>query len=228
MPSKDLTIPESVLLLALADDTGEKRGAYLNYALAGAALTELVLHGRLVELIEPPKPPKKLSIRSKSSVRDPFIDACMEVVADKGTDKEARAYIDSIAGKPSLTRDLYERLVKRGILSEAQSKVLFFTVKKYPEANPAPEKALKDRLRKAIAGTGPVDVRDAAIIALAHHSDLLPHNFERDFLKAHKARIKDISTGGLLPPNATKAAIEAVQAAVMIATLVPVMVAATS
>jgi len=47
-------------------------------------------------------------------------------------------------------------------------------------------------------------------------------------LKTHKDRIKAIAEGGLLPPNATKAAIENMKSAVMIATIVPAIVAATS
>jgi Golgi phosphoprotein 3 GPP34 len=225
MPANALTIPESVLLLALADESGERRGNYLTYALAGAALTELVLKSRLAEA---EKPAKTLAIVSTSPVRDPYIDACLDIVIAKGTDKVARVYIETIASKLSRPHELFERLVARGILSEAKSKVLFFTRTTYPEANPAPERMLKERLSKAIKGTGTVDERDAAIIALASHSDLLPHNFDRELLKTHKARIKAISEGGLLPPNATKAAIAGVQAAVMIATLVPVMVAASS
>lgn len=225
MPANALTIPESVLLLALADESGEKRGSYLTYALAGAALTELVLRGRLAEAGDPPK---ALAIVSTSPLRDPYIDACLDVVIAKGSGKTAKSYIETMGSKISLPHELYERLVARGILSQAKSKILFFTHTKYPAANPAPERALKERLRKAIAGSGSVDVRDAAILALAHHADLLPHNFERELLKTKKDRIKAISKGGLLPPNATKAAIEGVQAAVMIATLVPVMVAASS
>lgn len=226
MTTNDLTIPESILLLALADETGERKGGYLSYALAGAALTELIIQGRLTELGDPPK---KLAIADTKPTGDPYLDACLEVVVAKGSGKDARAYIETIGGKSALTHPLYDRLVARGIVSETKSKLLlFFTRTTYPEANPTPEQALEKRLLAVITGSGPVDVRDSAIIALAHHVDILKYDFDRDVLKAHKDRVKAIAEGGLLPPSATKAAIESMKAAVMIATMVPAIVAATS
>ena len=226
MTTNDLTIPESILLLALADKTGERRGDYLSYALAGAAITELVLQGRLTELGDPPR---QLAIADVKPTGDPYLDACLEVVLAKGSGKDARIYIETIGGKSELTHPLYDRLTGRGIVSETKSKVLlFFTRTTYPEANPAPEQALERRLLGVITGSGPVDVRDGAIIALAHHVDILKYDFDRDVLKTHKDRIKAIAEGGLLPPNATKAAIENMKSAVMIATIVPAVVAATS
>jgi golgi phosphoprotein 3 len=225
MTTNDLTIPESILLLALADQTGEIKGEYLNYALAGAALTELVLQGRLAELGDPPK---KLSIVDAKPTGDPYVDACLEAVIAKGTGKDARVYIETIGAKGSLTHPLYDRLTERGIVSEEKSKVLlFFTRTTYPEANPAPESALEKRLLGVITGSGPVDVRDGAIISLAHHVDILKYDFDRDVLKARKDRIKAIAEGGMLPPDATRAAIENMKAAVMIAVIVPAIVAAT-
>ena len=223
--ANDLTIPESILLLSLNDETGERKGAYIDYGLAGAALTELVLQGRLAEVGDPPK---KLAVVDTKPVGDGYVDACLKVVTACSESRNAREYVDALAGKSELTHPLYERLAERGIISETKSKILFFTRTTYPEANPAPERELKQRLRGVIAGSGPVDVRDGAIIALAYYSDILQHNFERDLLKAHKPRIKAIAEGGMLPSSATKAAIEAVQAAVMIAAMIPIIVVAAT
>ena len=38
MADTHLTIPESLILLALNEETGERKGNFLNYALIGAAL----------------------------------------------------------------------------------------------------------------------------------------------------------------------------------------------
>lgn len=224
MTDNHLTIPESILLLALHDETGERKGDYLTYALAGAAVTELVLQGRLRELGDPPK---KLAIVDVKPTGDAYLDACLNAILEKGSGKDAQVYIETIGGKSELTHPLYDRLTERGIVSETKSKVLlFFSRITYPEANPAPEHALEKRLLGAISGSGPVDVRDGAIIALAHHVDILKLDFDRDTLKAHKDRIKAIANGSMLPPNATKAAIESMKSAVMIATIVPAIVAA--
>lgn len=225
MTDNDLTIPESILLLALQDETGERKGDYLTYALAGAAVTELVLQGRLRELGDPPK---KLAIVDTKPTGDAYLDACFQVMLEKGSGKDARDYIETIGGKSELTHALYDQLIGRGIVSETKSKVmLFFTRTTYPEANPAPEQALEKRLLGVITGSGHVDLRDGAIIALAHHVDILKYDFDRGVLKTHRDRIKAIAEGGLLPPNAAKAAIESMKSAVMIATIVPAIVAAT-
>lgn len=223
MANTDLTIPESILLLALHDDSGEKRGTFLEYALAGAALTELVLQNRLKES------GKKLEIASAAPVGDPFIDTCLAAVEVTGPGKEAKAYIQHIGGKKDLFEPLYDGLVRRGILDEQTSKIFWvFNHTKWPERNPAPEKALEARLRLAITGSGAVDARDGAIIALAHHTDILKYNFDRDLLKQHKDRLKKIAEGALLPPTAAKETIDAMTTAVMIAAIMPAIIVTTT
>lgn len=223
MPASDLTIPESILLLALHDDTGEKRGTFLNYALAGAALTDLLLRGRLSES------GKKLEIASKAPTGDAFLDGCLTAMEAKGPGEDAKTYIQHIGGKNDLLTPLYEGLVARGILDEQTVKVLWvFNQTVWPEKNPAPERALEARLRLAITGSGPVDAHDAAIIALAQHVDILKHNFDRDDLKRNKDRIRKIAEGGLIPASATKETIAAMTAAVTIAAVMPAIIVTTT
>jgi len=226
MAATDLTIPESLLLLALNEETGERKGTFLPYALAGAALTELLLQGRLAEAGHPAK---KLEIVDSTPTGDAFLDSCLERVAEKGSGKDARAYIESLGARANLLHPLYDRLTDRGILSEQKSKMLFvLTRTTHPEADHAPEQALKDRLAKAIAGDGHVEERDSVIIALALHTDILKYNFDKDELRKNKSRIKKIADGNLLPPNAAIKTIHAMQAAVMIAAIVPAIVVSTN
>jgi hypothetical protein len=221
----ELTIPESILLLALNDETGERKGNFLEYALAGAALTELLLIGRVAESGEPTK---RLEIADGAPVGDPYIDACLETLQEKGSGKKAKSYVEALGGKPALLRILLEQLVNRGVLAIREKKILFiFTKTTYPEANPSAERELKARLEDAMFGAGEIDVRDSVIIALAHHTDILKHNFDREKLREHKARIKDIADGGLLPQSATIEAIKAMQAAVAIAAIMPAVIVTT-
>lgn len=223
MAANDLTIPESILLLALRDDTGEKRGTFLEYALAGAALTELVLQNRLVEH------GKTLDVASRQPTGDAFIDGCLEAVASKGAGKDAKTYVQHIGGRKELFAPLYDALVRRGILTEQTVKILWvFNQTVWPERNPAPERELEARLRKAIAGAGHVEAQDGAIIALAHHTDILKYNFDKDFLATHKDRLKKIAEGAMLPPNAAKATIDAMKAAVVIAAVMPAIIVTTT
>lgn len=223
MPANDLTLPESLLLLALKDDTGEKRGNYIDYALAGAALTELVLAGRLVEA------GKKLEVASNAPTGDAYLDGVLAAVVKKGAGRNAKDYVQHIGDKHDLLEPLYAGLVARGILDEQTAKVLWvFDNTKWPQTNPTPERELKARLRMAITGSGVVDARDSALIALAHNTDVLRHNFDRDDLKRHKERIKTISEGGLLPPNAAIETIKSMQTVMMIATIMPAIIVSTT
>ena len=222
MTSSTLTIPESILLLALHDDKGEKQGTFVEYALAGAALAELLLQGRLSES------GKTLDIANSTPVGDAFLDHCLAAVAAKGGGKDAKTYVQHIAGQKELLALLYEGLVKRGILDEQTIKVLWiFNQTVWPEKNPKPERELEARLRHAIAGAGTVDAYDGAIIAIAHHVDILKHNFDADTLKRSKDRIKRIVDGELLPAHATKETIQAMAAAVTIAAVMPAIMVTT-
>ena len=223
MSVSDLTLPESLRLLALMDDTGEKRGSYLEYALAGAALTELVLAGRLTES------GKKLDVASQAPLGDPYLDGILAAVAEKGSGKNAKDYVQHLGGKSALAKPLYERLVERGILGEQTAKILWvFDHKTWPQANPQPERQLIARLRTAITGSGLVDTRDSALIALADKIGVLHHNFDKDDLKRHKDRLKRIKERGLLPPNAAIETIKGLEAAVMIAAIMPAIIVSTT
>ncbi len=71
---------------------------------------------------------------------------------------------------------------------------------------------------------GSVEARTTILILLAKSSDALKTVFEKHRLKERKKRIEQIVNGDLMG-KATKEAIEAMQAAVMVACIVPVVVA---
>ncbi len=221
----ELSIAESILLLALHDATGERKGNFLEYALAGAALTDLLLAGRLREAGDPPK---RLELVDATPMGDPYIDACLEVLAAKGSGKKAESYVETLGNKSSLLRILLEQLARRGIVSMKTKKVFFFFTKTtYPEADPSAERALKARLEHVMFGDGEVDIRDSVIIALAHHTGILKENFDRDKLKTHKKRIEDIAKGELLPQSAAIETIKAMQAALVLVAIMPAIAVTT-
>ena len=222
MAADDLTIPESILLLALHDESGERKGSFLEYALAGAGLAELLLMGRLREAGDPPK---RLDFIDMSPVGEPFLDACIEAISKKKSGKKAVDYVNAMGGKSAPLRILLDQLTRRGVLQMKEKKFLFFFTRKvYPEADPSAENALKQRLATAMFGTGEVDARDSVIIALANSVDILRHNFDRELLKSYKPRIKEISEGSLLPAGAAQEAIEAVRSAIFIAAIMPAII----
>jgi golgi phosphoprotein 3 len=133
----------------------------------------------------------------------------------------ARLLSDKPCGDPLLVA---EQLVRRGILRRSKDKVLgIFNRTIYPELDPRPERELIARLEAAVFGDAQdIDTRTAVLISLANGAGLLRLVFDKKRLKGRRARIRQISNGELVG-KATAEAIQAMQTAVMVACIVPVM-----
>ena len=107
-------------------------------------------------------------------------------------------------------------MCRHGILRSDEDKVLLiFSRKIYPEINPEPERRIMNRLKKTIfTDTKNVEPRTAVLLSLAKSADVLKVNFDKKELKARKDRIERIIDGEVTG-KATKKAIEAMQAVVM-------------
>ena len=106
--------------------------------------------------------------------------------------------------------------------------LLIFSRRLYPELDPAAERAIVARLSDAIfSDTSTVDTRTTVLIAVAQHSGLLRANLDRKRLKARRQRVEAIAKGDAVG-KATRQAIEAVHAAVMVAAIMPAVMASSS
>lgn len=225
--AKSLTLPQSLLLLTLNDESGRPKAGLYKPAIAGAGVSELLLRGALI--LSDNKKPKLVAASSPGS-HGPFLDLLLTEIANGKKPRDMQYWITKLGNHKDLTPLLAEELCKLGALSKETSKLFgLFTLTKWPEASPKLEANLKAGLKLAIAGTGKVDERSSVIIALAKAADVLRHNFDRDTLKANKDRIKSIATGDLLATQATIAAVNAAQAAItatiIAAAIVPTVVA---
>ena len=221
MPNK-LTLPEALILLALNDDTGSRIGRNLNMAIAGAGLAELALRGIVRER---GNPPSLLLLSQDLPTGDPYLDGCVEVINLKGLETPLKMLVQSIARQRGLQTRLLDRLVERGIL-EKRARKWFGIIPQtfYPEARSEPEKLLKRHLSSVMAGSEEVSARDAVIIALARQSGLLKANFDAPLLNAHCARIDEIAAGKMLVAGASAETISAMQAAILMTVIIPIVV----
>ena len=106
--------------------------------------------------------------------------------------------------------------------------MLLFTRKIYPEVDPTPEKNLIEQMRQAIfTESKDIDPRIVNLISLANSTGLLKVIFDKKQLKSRKTRIEQVVNGDVTG-QATKEAIEAMQAAVFVACIVPAVIAATA
>jgi len=218
----NLNLPENLLLLALNDESGERYTNYVDYALAGAAFAELILREKLI-----PSPTKKgrFELAESTPTGDIFIDRCFGIVKKKGVGKDPKHLISAIGATRRVSAPLVDGLVRRGTLHRRTKKVFFFFEKTiHPEADPAAERTLKQHLERVLFENHTPTPEDTVLIALTKELDILKHNFDRDLLKSNRDRIKQIASGDHLAAGATRKAIEAVRAAVMVAVIVPAVI----
>lgn len=217
---------EEILLLALKDKTGKidwKAGMY-NMVMAGALIAELLLEER-ISLSDDKK--KLLSVINPNRHENSVLNDALELLKNSKKSRNIQHWITSLSSLKKLKVNTAKGLCRQGILKEEESKILFvFTAKRYPELNPVPEAALIERLREAIYSEGEVDVRTAALISLTNSTGILAIPFSGKELRQQKKRIKAITSGEVIG-QATSAAIEAIQAAMVVIAVLPAITAAS-
>jgi len=219
-----LHLYEEILLLALRDHEGTiAEGTTYHYALGGALLAELLLCKRLSADCSSSK--KLVDVVSDAAVGNDLLDECLAKVVTTKRRASLQAWVQRFSGIHSLKHRAAERLCTLGILRMDEDRVLWiFPRTIYPELDPRPEQKLIDRITRAIESDGHVDVETIVLVALAHHAGILKHIVDRRQLKARKARIHQLIEGNL-PGDAVKGAIQAMQAAVCAAAIVPMIAA---
>ncbi len=228
MASKNtLFLHEEILLLALRDEKGTiAAGTMYQYAISGAILSELLINKRIE--IKKFKNKKLVNLINSTHVGDPLIDECLKKISGAKRRATLQNWVSRFAGIKNLKHLVAQQLCKRGILRIDEDKVLLlFTRKVYPEVNPEPEKKIIERLHKAIfTGTDSIDPKTIILISLADSSNLLKVIFDKKKLKKQKKRIEQIINGEIIG-KATKEAIEAIRAAVVVAAVIPVIMASS-
>jgi len=219
---------EEILLLALKDEEGTiTSGTMYNYAVGGAILAELLLRQRIA--VDPTKK-KLVSVLSSEPVNDPLIDEWLMKMSSGKRRKSLQDWVSRIAGTKELKHRIAIPLCQRGILRmDEQTILLLFSRRIYPEIDPKPEREVIDRLHHAIFGnTDDIDARTVVLLSLAKGANLLPALFGKKEIKQRKRRIEQIANGDITG-KATKDAIEAMQAAIMVAYIMfAVMVSTTA
>jgi hypothetical protein len=228
MKKNDLFLHEEVMLLALRDKEGTvEYGTCYRFALGGAILAELLLEGRLA-IDETRKKRPLIDLVSSAPLGAPVIDECLEKVATAKRRAAPQTWVSRFASIKGLRDRVAQRLCNRGILRMDEKKVLLlFTRKIYPELDPRPEREMVGRLDRAIfRETGDVAPRTVVLVSLADATGLLKVAFDKKKLKARKKRIEQI-VNGEASGKATRDAIQAMQAAVAVACVMPAVTATT-
>jgi len=217
-----LSLPEEIMLLALHDEEGTiEMGSMYQYAVGGAVLAELLMRNRI--LLDSSKK-KLVRLVLAKPLGEPLLDDCLNQIQDSKKQRPAQTWVTNFANTKDLKHKLAMQLCDRGILRADEDKVLLlFTRKIYPEIDPQPEGEVVERLRQAVlTETEHLEPRTVVLVSLADSSGLLKTVFDKRVLKDRAERIKRIANGDAMG-KATKEAIEAVQAALFVACIMPVV-----
>ena len=225
--TNNLFLHEEIMLLALRDEEGTiASGSMYNYAVGGAIIAELLLSQRIS--VDQSKRRKLVSAINPEQLNDSLIDEWLIKINSAKRRKKLQDWVYKIANTKDLKHRIATQLCKRGILRMDEGKILLlFTRRIYPEINPIPEQKIIGRLKNTIfTDTDDVDARTVVLLSLAKSADILPFIFGKKEIKQRKKRIEQIVNGDIAG-KATKEAIDAMQAAVMVACIMPAMMAAT-
>jgi hypothetical protein len=216
------------MLLALKDEQGTfASGAWIRIALGGAVLAELLLEKRIGTQVEGKK--KFARILDPRPTGDVLLDEGLTKIRQAKRRATLETWVSRFSGIKKLRERTAERLCQRGVLRADEDKVLLlFTRKIYPEVDPGPEREILARLESAIfTSTSEIDPRTVVLIALADSTGILKTNMDKKKLKKRKQRIEQITSGSLMH-GATKEAVEAAQAAVMLTAVMPALYGAAT
>ncbi|KIZ16478.1 GOLPH3/VPS74 family protein [Streptomyces natalensis] len=205
-----ITLAEEIMLLSLDEESGapEQRQA-AGWAVAGGLLLELVLAGRAsVE-------GKYLKLTDRTPTGEPLLDDRMALLDAWLGGREKRRVTEW------LTRDrrkagnaAVESLCARGVVVEQEHRALgLFPTRRYPEADGAPEKELRQRLQAVVLDGADPDERTAGLIALIHAAKLHRLAFPDVPRKQVADRMAEVASGQWAAES-VRAAIRHMQAAV--------------
>jgi hypothetical protein len=223
----ELWLHEEVLLLALKDDKGTPNSGMYSIGMGGAMLAELLLSERLILEEKPRKKPLKpgkkpsylVAIDNPKSMADPVLDECLHRISTSKKSRSPQDWVTRFGQMKDLKRRVAVGLCRKGILREREDRILvLFRRTAYPTLDGAPERRVVERIRETVTGDSmELDARTAVLVALANGTGILKPVLGKDLVKERKDRIKEIGEGDIVG-EATKAAVEAAQAAVIAAT----------
>lgn len=219
----ELILAEQTLLIALDDAKGRDTTKWAGDAGLAAALLLDLARRDLVEVADG----HVVAVDGRDPGHELLRDAHAAIGASDQR-RTAKGWVDRLPRelKPLRTR-LARGLVERGVLAEEHKKLLgLLPTTRFPEADPAPERDLRARLRDVLVMGREPSEEEALLIGLLDPLELIDNVVERDERRAARKRAKEVAEQGIAG-TAVRDAAAAVQAAIM-ASVVAASVTATS
>ncbi|TQF74158.1 GPP34 family phosphoprotein [Rhodococcus spelaei] len=221
-------LAEDLLLLLLDGKTGKPLvdGTALPRALAGAVLLDLALDGVVEPAAEDGEVKKgRLVLRDRTAPLDPILARATAQLRGSKPMKPERA-IEKLG--QGLREAVLGRIVERGWVHERKGKLLgIFPTKTWPSVDPSHERVVREKLWAVLVdGTGP-EPRTAALVSLLSAVDAAHKVFPDADRKAIRKRAKAVAADDWAGA-AVRKAVEAVNAAIIAAVIVPSVAAGGS
>ena len=179
-----LNLPEELILMLLNEQNGyfhQVPGWDLNCTVVGAVLAELSLQSRIDTDLD------SLHLLDPTETGDPALDPILKQIADEPDQRNARYWIERLAGQSDSIIDLIlDRLVELKILEHHDGDFwTLATAKWYEDLRDASQEGtvgqfIKTRVVKALFTDEIPDPRDAIVICLANACDVFRIMFELD------------------------------------------------
>jgi hypothetical protein len=211
----DVSLADELLLFGYDDLTGraEVASADLECGLAGAWMMELAL-ARRIDVLD-----GKVSVLDDAPLGDAEADTALGRIAGEDKPHPPEWWIDRL--RPGLRERMLDRLTDRGMLRlERGRTMLVVPVRRYVSADSAAESAARARLEDVVVRGAEPDARTAALASLLDACGLarrsLPDDIDPGELEARMKQLRD----GQWTSDAVRAAIQSIQAALIVATTV--------
>lgn len=155
-----MLVAEQLFLLLRRDDgKAESAFAMNDYGLTGAVLADLLFAGHIA--LDEDKDPH-VRVVAPDAVGHPVLDAALERLRKKGGKRLSSLIMD---GKLNPSDRVGESLAAAGIVEVHPKKALGLVGSRYPVLDPAPERALRERLRSVLSGAS-AQRNEAALLGL--------------------------------------------------------------
>jgi hypothetical protein len=219
-----LIAEELFLLLRRDDGKPESASAQRGYGLAAAVITDLVLAERVT--LSDDKDPR-MTVLVPGPPGHPVLDAAMARLEQRDGKKLSSLVTDR---KLALERPVATALAEAGVIRIEEKRALGLVPERYPVLEPEPERRVREQLRTVLMGGEPRP-GDATLLAILQGLGVAGKVLEAEKgtlgRRDLKRRIEEVSTE-VKAGEAVKKAVDAMNAALITAAIVPAVVAGGS
>ena len=221
----DMDTAVEIFLLLTNDEGGAASwGTQTGWALSAATIADLLLEER-VSLGEEKDP--RVRVVDATPTGRTVLDKVLSRVLEKDGKKLSTLVQDS---KLNPETEVVEVLVDSGVVDVVPKKMLGLVPEKRPSLNPQPEREIRERLRAIIAGGRPSPT-DATLLAILQGlgvaKKILSDEADAMSAKELKRRVEEASDE-VAVGSAIKRAIDNLNAAILTAVIVPVVISSGS